>query len=103
MYAKFTLMLHVTCASVSNRKSLEGVCVHVLYMYDFLLFICHYLFISLISQVVVKIASKYYEQLSTTGLIDLFESFKSFEGALWAWSLVVDYFCRIVLFLGIYC
>ena len=66
-------------------------------------FICHYLFISLISQVVVKIASKYYEQLSTTGLIDLFESFKSFEGALWAWSLVVDYFCRIVLFLGIYC
>lgn len=31
-------------------------------------------------QVVVKIASKYYEQLSTNGLIDLFESFKSFEG-----------------------
>lgn len=31
-------------------------------------------------QVVVKIASKYYEQLSTTNLIELFESFKSFEG-----------------------
>ena len=31
-------------------------------------------------QVVVKISSKYYEQLSTTSLIELFESFKSFEG-----------------------
>ena len=31
-------------------------------------------------QVVVKIASKYYEQLTTNALIELFESFKSFEG-----------------------
>ena len=31
-------------------------------------------------QVCVKIASKYYEQLTTASLIDLFESFKSFEG-----------------------
>ena len=31
-------------------------------------------------QVVVKIASKYYEQLTTTALVDLFESFKSYEG-----------------------
>ena len=31
-------------------------------------------------QVCVKIASKYHEQLTTTSLIDLFESFKSFEG-----------------------
>ena len=31
-------------------------------------------------QVCVKIASKYHDQLTTTGLIDLFESFKSFEG-----------------------
>ena len=30
----------------------------------------------------MKIASKYHEQLTTTGLIDLFESFKSFEGQL---------------------
>ena len=31
-------------------------------------------------QVCVKIASKYYEQLSTLSLIELFESFKSYEG-----------------------
>ena len=31
-------------------------------------------------QVVVKIASKYYEQLTTIALVDLFESFKSYEG-----------------------
>ena len=28
----------------------------------------------------MKIASKYHDQLTTAGLIDLFESFKSFEG-----------------------
>ena len=32
-------------------------------------------------QVVVKIASKYHEQLKVTALIDLFESFKSYEGS----------------------
>ena len=31
-------------------------------------------------QVVVQIASKYHEQLTTQSLIELFESFKSFEG-----------------------
>ena len=31
-------------------------------------------------QVVVQIATKYHEQLSTQSLIELFESFKSFEG-----------------------
>lgn len=31
-------------------------------------------------QVVVQIATKYHEQLTTLALIDLFESFKSFEG-----------------------
>ena len=31
-------------------------------------------------QVCVKIASKYHDQLTTAALIDLFESFKSFEG-----------------------
>ncbi len=31
-------------------------------------------------QVVVQIASKYHEQLTTQALIDLFESFKSYEG-----------------------
>jgi clathrin heavy chain len=33
-------------------------------------------------QVVVQIASKYHEQLKTTALIEMFESFKSFEGRL---------------------
>ena len=31
-------------------------------------------------QVVVQIATKYHEQLSTESLIELFESFKSYEG-----------------------
>lgn len=30
--------------------------------------------------IVVQIASKYHEQLTTNALIDLFESFKSYEG-----------------------
>ncbi len=33
-------------------------------------------------QVVVQIATKYHEQLTTNSLIELFESFKSFEGML---------------------
>ena len=33
-------------------------------------------------QVCVKIATKYHEQLTTLSLIDLFESFKSYEGEL---------------------
>lgn len=31
-------------------------------------------------QITVQVATKYHEQLSTQSLIDLFESFKSFEG-----------------------
>lgn len=31
-------------------------------------------------QIAVQVATKYHEQLSTTNLIDLFESFKSYEG-----------------------
>lgn len=31
-------------------------------------------------QICVQVASKYHEQLSTQGLTELFESFKSFEG-----------------------
>ena len=31
-------------------------------------------------QVCVQISSKYHEQLTTTSLIEIFESFKSFEG-----------------------
>ena len=33
-------------------------------------------------QICVQVATKYHEQLSTTALIELFESFKSFEGLL---------------------
>lgn len=41
-------------------------------------------------QVVVKIASKYHEQLKVTALIDLFESFKSYEGTtlFFSWQLL---------------
>jgi len=31
-------------------------------------------------QICVQVATKYHEQLSTSALIELFESFKSFEG-----------------------
>ena len=40
-------------------------------------------------QVCVKIASKYHEQLTTTSLVELFESFKSFEGER-AFLFIVD-------------
>jgi len=33
-------------------------------------------------QVCVQIATKYHEQLTTQALIEIFESFKSFEGAM---------------------
>ncbi len=42
-------------------------------------------------QVCVKIASKYHEQLTTTALVELFESFKSYEG---------ECDCVCVFFLG---
>ena len=49
-------------------------------------------------QVVVKIASKYHEQLKVTALIDLFESFKSYEGTAMflEWPLLI-YFSPLCL------
>lgn len=38
-------------------------------------------------QICVQVASKYHEQLSTQSLIELFESFKSFEGKFMLLSL----------------
>lgn len=51
-------------------------------------------------QVVVKIASKYYEQLSTANLIELFESFKSFEGLKCHIILSYNVLFRSLLLLG---
>lgn len=42
-------------------------------------------------QVCVKIASKYHEQLTTENLIDLFESFKSFEGLFYFLGSIVNF------------
>lgn len=42
-------------------------------------------------QVCVKIASKYHEQLTTENLIDLFESFKSFEGLFYFLGAIVNF------------
>lgn len=42
-------------------------------------------------QVCVKIASKYHEQLTTQALIDLFESFKSFEGLFYFLGSIVNF------------
>ncbi|KAL5477697.1 hypothetical protein EMCRGX_G024525 [Ephydatia muelleri] len=42
-------------------------------------------------QVVVKIASKYHEQLKVTALIDLFESFKSYEGLFYFLGSIVNF------------
>ena len=42
-------------------------------------------------QVCVKIASKYHEQLTTQSLIDLFESFKSFEGLFYFLGSIVNF------------
>lgn len=42
-------------------------------------------------QVCVKIASKYHEQLTTQNLIDLFESFKSFEGLFYFLGSIVNF------------
>ena len=45
-------------------------------------------------QVCVQIATKYHEQLTTTALIEIFESFKSFEGnmlkTLVSWLRVIN-------------
>lgn len=42
-------------------------------------------------QVVVQIASKYYEQLTTQALIELFESFKSYEGLFYFLGSIVNF------------
>lgn len=42
-------------------------------------------------QVCVQIASKYHEQLSTTGLIEIFESFKSYEGLFYFLGSIVNF------------
>jgi hypothetical protein len=42
-------------------------------------------------QIVVQIASKYHEQLTTTALIDLFESFKSYEGLFYFLGSIVNF------------
>lgn len=42
-------------------------------------------------QLCVQVASKYHEQLGTQSLVELFESFKSYEGRCQAWAeLVLD-------------
>ncbi|XP_042209629.1 clathrin heavy chain 1-like isoform X1 [Homarus americanus] len=42
-------------------------------------------------QIVVQIATKYHEQLTTNALIDLFESFKSFEGLFYFLGSIVNF------------
>ena len=42
-------------------------------------------------QVVVQIATKYHEQLTTSALIDLFEQFKSFEGLFYFLGSIVNF------------
>ena len=44
-------------------------------------------------QVCVQIASKYHEQLGTDSLIDLFESFKSYEGV---WLMLFLFECAMM-------
>ena len=39
----------------------------------------------------LQIASKYHEQLTTNALIDLFESFKSFEGLFYFLGSIVNF------------
>jgi clathrin heavy chain len=42
-------------------------------------------------QVCVQVATKYHEQLTTNALIDLFESFKSFEGLFYFLGSIVNF------------
>lgn len=42
-------------------------------------------------QICVQVASKYHEQLSTQSLIELFESFKSFEGLFYFLGSIVNF------------
>jgi clathrin heavy chain len=41
--------------------------------------------------VCVQVATKYHEQLTTNALIDLFESFKSFEGLFYFLGSIVNF------------
>ena len=64
-------------------------------LYYFVLLCINYLYIYLIKyslfQVVVQIATKYHEQLTTSSLIDLFEQFKSFEGLFYFLGSIVNF------------
>ena len=42
-------------------------------------------------QICVQVATKYHEQLSTSALIELFESFKSFEGLFYFLGSIVNF------------
>ena len=42
-------------------------------------------------QICVQVATKYHEQLSTNALIELFESFKSFEGLFYFLGSIVNF------------
>lgn len=42
-------------------------------------------------KVVVQIASKYHEQLTTAALIEMFESFKSYEGLFYFLGAIVNF------------
>ncbi len=42
-------------------------------------------------QICVQVASKYHEQLTTASLIDLFESFKSYEGLFYFLGSIVNF------------
>lgn len=48
-------------------------------------------------QICVQVASKYHEQLSTQSLIELFESFKSFEGKFMLLPLAKGASARLVI------
>ena len=42
-------------------------------------------------QICVQVATKYHEQLSTNALIDIFESFKSYEGLFYFLGSIVNF------------
>jgi len=49
-------------------------------------------------QVCVQIATKYHEQLTTQSLIEIFESFKSFEGLSFRVYLIIIYYHYYYIF-----
>lgn len=52
-------------------------------------------------QICVQVATKYHEQLTTTALIDLFESFKSYEGK-FLLSKYCEYYNQIFKYISVY-